>query len=95
MTTPTALTPAQIEEQRHPTAHDFEIWMMNLDFLIEENFGLTSEDMPDQLYRDWFGEDLTPEEAYQRALENFQAEYPPLSTYTQEFDEFTDADPGL
>jgi hypothetical protein len=107
MTTPATPTPtpAQLEEARHPTAHDFEIWLMNLDDIVQENTGLSYKDMPDRLFRDWFDEDLTPEEAYTRLVDSltpdlaifnlFDSEPDELSTYVQEFDEFTDADPGL
>ncbi len=77
------------------TRDRFEAWLLELDDICRHEMGISYKDLPDQLFRDWFNSDMTPEDTYYQMVEG---EYPGLevsSTYTQEFDEFTDADPGL
>jgi hypothetical protein len=47
----------------------FKDWMGRVDEYLWEWVGLTSEDLIDQLWRDWFEEGLTPRQAAKRALE--------------------------
>ena len=82
----------------------FEAWLLELDEITYEETGHSYKDLPDQLYRNWFDEGLSPEDAYYLMMEN---SYPGVeisnifyrlgasSIYTQEFDTFSDADPGL
>jgi hypothetical protein len=76
-------------------ADRFEAWLKALDEICQTEMGISYEDLPDQLLREWFDDGLTPEDAYYQLMEN---EYPGIevsNTYYQEFDTFTDADPGL
>ena len=73
----------------------FEAWLMELDDICLQEMGISYKDLPNQLFRHWFDSDLTPEDAYYQMVEN---EYPGIEVsniYYQEFDTFTDADPGL
>jgi hypothetical protein len=77
------------------TRDRFEAWLLELDDICHQESGLSYKDLPDQLFRDWFDDDMSPEDAYYQMMENI---YPGLevpNVFTQEFDEFTDADPGL
>jgi hypothetical protein len=70
-------------------------WLNQLDQITYNETGLSYKDLPDQLFKDWFEDGLTPEDAYYQMMENSYpgTEFP--TVYTQEFDSFTDADPGL
>jgi hypothetical protein len=73
----------------------FEAWLLELDSTCHNEMGISYKDLPDQHYRDWFEDGLTPEDAYYQLMEN---EYPGVEVsniYYQEFDEFSDADSGL
>jgi hypothetical protein len=77
------------------TRDRFEAWLLELDDIFHTEMGISYKDFPDQLFRDFFDSGMTPEDAYYQAIES---EYPGLevdNVYTQEFDTFTDADPGL
>jgi len=73
----------------------FEAWLKALDEICQTEMGISYKDLPDQHFRDWFEDGLSPEDAYYQMIEN---EYPGVEVqniYYQEFDTFTDADPGL
>ena len=73
----------------------FEAWLMELDDICLQEMAISYKDLPNQLFRDWFDSDLSPEDAFYQMMEN---EYPGVEVpniYYQEFDTFTDADPGL
>jgi len=68
---------------------------MELDDICLQEMAISYKDLPNQLFRDWFDSDLSPEDAFYQMMEN---EYPGVEVpniYYQEFDTFTDADPGL
>ena len=48
----------------------FETWMNLVDQELVKLCTLTHLDLPDQTWRDWFDEDLTPREAAEQCLEN-------------------------
>jgi hypothetical protein len=73
----------------------FRQWLDALDEILNREMGLSLEHLPNPPYRAYYNDHLTPEDAYYEIIEN---EYPGLEVsniYYQEFDEFTDADPGL
>lgn len=73
----------------------FEAWLKELDDITHTETGLSYNDFPDQLFKNWFEDGLTPEDAYYQLMEE---EYPGTeipNIYFQEFDTFSDADPGL
>jgi hypothetical protein len=77
------------------TRDRFEAWLSTLDDICLNEMGISYQDLPDQLFRDWFDDGLTPEDAYYQMMENA---YPGTETpniFFQEFDTFSDADPGL
>jgi hypothetical protein len=77
------------------TRDRFEAWLLELDNICHNEMGISYKDLPHQLFRDWFDNGLTPEDAYYQMIEN---EYPGVEVpniYYQEYDTFTDADPGL
>jgi hypothetical protein len=77
------------------TPQTFAQWLEKLDEICFIETGQSYQDHPDQLFKDWYEAGLTPEDAYYQMMEN---EYPGVETpniYYQEFDTFTDADPGL
>ena len=47
----------------------FEKWMSKVDAAISQICGLTSEDLADQCYRDWYEDEMSPSEAASEALE--------------------------
>jgi hypothetical protein len=71
----------------------FDSWTERIDYLLMQKIGLYSSDLPDQEYMDMYEDGLTPVQAVNEILENVSDTY--ASGYTQEFDDFSDADPGL
>lgn len=52
---------------------DFNTWMDAVDREIISVCGLGVNDLPDQSFRDWFDDGLTPREAAEYTLENSDA----------------------
>jgi hypothetical protein len=50
------------------TLQTFEQWMKTIDDLLFAETGLNYQDLPDQCFKDWFDEGLTPEAACIRCL---------------------------
>jgi hypothetical protein len=50
----------------------FDQWLAEVNQIIEDEYGLSLADLPDCSYRDWFDDDLSPEEAAAEAIENAQ-----------------------
>jgi len=51
---------------------DFQVWMAKVDAALERKLGLSSMDLADCCYHDWFDDGLTPSQAARMALaENF------------------------
>jgi hypothetical protein len=73
----------------------FEAWLIQLDDICLQEMGISYQDLPDQLFRDWFDDGLTPEDAYYQMIENEYQGIEIPTIYTQEFDIFSDADTGL
>jgi len=80
----------------------YEAWLRELDEICFDELGLSYKDLPEQTYREWFNDGYTAEDAFYELAENSylgvefeNVQVPISSTYTQEFDTFTDADPGL
>jgi len=48
----------------------FEVWMKEVDARIERIFFVTSADLPDCCYRDWFDDGVTPLQAAVLAIKN-------------------------
>lgn len=48
----------------------FERWAMLVDDEIERIAGVTSSDLEDCAYRDWYNRGVTPEKAAKKALRN-------------------------
>ena len=46
----------------------FRNWMQEVDACIDDLSGFISDDLPDCPYRDWFDDDMSPEEAAEFAL---------------------------
>lgn len=48
----------------------FENWMKSVDRIIANNLaGLTSQDLPDQCYMEWYEDEVSPKEAAKMAIE--------------------------
>jgi hypothetical protein len=50
------------------TKRTFEQWMLLVDTLITERCGLSAYDLPDQCYRLWYDEGVSPKTAASRAM---------------------------
>ena len=48
----------------------FDSWMRDVDACISAYCGLTSSDLADQAYRDWYDSGMDPEEAARQTLED-------------------------
>ena len=48
----------------------FDTWMARVNAIIEAKYGLSSDDLPDVCYSDWFEDEVTPAQAARRALRN-------------------------
>lgn len=46
----------------------FETWMITVNDLVESMVYVSTEDLPDCCYRDWFDEGITPLQAARRAI---------------------------
>lgn len=54
----------------------FEQWMSQVDQLLALSlYGLTSSDLADQTYRDWFDSGLEPNDAAAETLRSVSAEF--------------------
>jgi len=80
----------------------FEAWLKELDDICFDELGLSYKNLADQPYKIWFEEGYSAEDAYYELAEKcyvgveFENIHPSISsTYVQEFDTFSDADPGL
>lgn len=47
---------------------EFENWMKLVDNYIVQVIGLTSADLPDCCYRDWYDDGVSPKSAAKRAM---------------------------
>ena len=73
----------------------YEAWLNVLDEICLDEMGVSYRDFPDQCFKDWHEDGLTPEDAYYMLIEDSYPGLDVADVYTQEFDTFTDADPGL
>jgi len=80
----------------------FEVWLKELDEICFDELGLSYKDLADKPYKAWFNDGYSAEDAFYELAENcylgveFENIQAPInSTYTQEFDTFSDADSGL
>jgi len=48
----------------------FEDWMKKVDKIIESRVGLSSDDLPDVCYRDWYDDGISPDRAANRAIKS-------------------------
>lgn len=48
----------------------FALWMDDVDLAVEALCGLSTLDLPDQTYRDWYNDGLSADEAADLVLEN-------------------------
>jgi len=48
----------------------FEQWMAEVNQQIENMYGLSSDDLPDCCYRDWYDDGLSTKSAARRAIKN-------------------------
>jgi hypothetical protein len=69
----------------------FEAWLRELDDICIKESGLSYRDLPNQNFKAWYQGGMTPKSACYQMMQSFDDEY----VYYQEFDDFTDADPGL
>jgi hypothetical protein len=64
------------EAQEPPTEsapdpdHEFHVWMAHVNQLAIARLGVSAEDLPDQLWRDMFDDEVSPSDALATALEN-------------------------
>ncbi len=50
---------------------EFDAWFAQVNRLHRQaTIGFTAEDLPDQPYRDWYDDEVTPAEAVEMLLEN-------------------------
>jgi len=80
----------------------FEAWLKDLNEICFDELGFSYKDLADQPYKIWFDDGYSAEDAYYELVENcyigveFENFRTPISsTYTQEFEILSDADPGL
>jgi hypothetical protein len=50
-----------------PRFTTFEDWISRVDRILSRLYGITSEDLPDQCYKDWYEDGATPAQAARRA----------------------------
>jgi hypothetical protein len=71
--------------------NSFESWLQEVYDICFEKSGLSYRGLPNQNLKVWFQGGMIPEIASFQIMQSFDAE----DVYYQEFDDFTDADPGL
>lgn len=49
---------------------EYQDWLKKVDRIMGIKVGLSYNDLADQNWRDWFDDDMSPEEAVEEALEN-------------------------
>jgi hypothetical protein len=69
----------------------FENWLTLLDEVCFQYMGVGYRDLPDQNLKALYQDGMTPKVACFQMMQNLDA----ADVYFQEFDCFTDADPGL
>ena len=52
------------------TNGSFDLWMQRVDAAVQRQVGVSVYDLPDCCFRDWYDDDLTPNEAAEVAIEN-------------------------
>ena len=74
----------------------FETWYEQLRGHVRNQAGIELEDLPDQLYKDWWTDGITPTDAYYLIMDDEDFSDLDLEhAYTSEVCETSDADPGL
>lgn len=53
---------------------EFESWIKKVDILLEQEFGLGSEDLPDQCYADFYEDEYSPLECFNAVVDNLRDE---------------------
>ena len=48
----------------------FEEWKRQVDNILSDRTGMSSDDLPDSLYRDWYDDGVKPSGAVSRAIKN-------------------------
>jgi hypothetical protein len=76
-------------------ADRFEAWLLALDDICYTELGVSYKDLPDQLFKDWYDDNLSPEDAYYHLAEDAYPGTEVSNIFYQPFDTFSDADPGL
>lgn len=56
--------------QPQPQPQTFAAWMRAVDRILLQTCGLSSGDLGDQCFRDWYGDEVTPKDAAARVLED-------------------------
>ena len=64
--------PQTMDEGDNPT---FDKWMARIDSVLSKHIGLTSADLDDCRYMDWYEQRLRPIRAANRALKRSGADY--------------------
>ena len=55
-----------LNEFRKPSG--FDIWMAKVNAIISAKYGLSSDDLPDVCYADWYEDEVSPTSAARRAI---------------------------
>jgi len=55
-------------QEQEPGFDQFREWMREVDAYLEQRLGMSSDDLPDWLYRDDYDDGLSPEEAAENAI---------------------------
>jgi hypothetical protein len=69
----------------------FDAWLRELDDICLEESGLSYRDLLNQNLKNWYQGAMSSKIACDQMLQNLDAP----DIYFQEFDDFSDADPGL
>jgi hypothetical protein len=56
--------------QAYSAPRTFDAWMAKVNAIIEAKYGLSSDDLPEVCYSDWYEDEVTPAQAARRALRN-------------------------
>jgi hypothetical protein len=51
---------------------DFDSWMAEVDRLVEAAIGLSTADLSDRAYRDYFDDGLSPREVYREIMDDME-----------------------
>jgi len=71
----------------------FKEWLSKVNSLVAGRFGLGIYDLPDMMYRDWYDDEMTPDEAVRQVMDSLKDDYGEMGGIFDDEDEGAPAEP--